>query len=428
MQAELDIAGLLVDVWIRRRADLIEQSQGGVIVMGYGHDAETTRTQQFLVRNGYPNKFVDAENSPTAAVLLAGLNLDRSETPIIFLPDHRILRRPGLATLATELGMTNVFQTEDMFDVAILGAGPSGLAAAVYAASEGLSTIVFESTAPGGQAGTSSRIENYLGFPNGVSGQELFLRAEVQAQRLGAHFAITRTVIDLNSRGCVHSLHLSCGQVVSARTVVIATGARYRRLAVPDYERFEVRGIHYAATSIESSRCVGQTVIVVGGGNSAGQAALHLSQSAEHVHQFVRGATLESTMSDYLVKRLRQCPSITIHTNTEVETIAGEERLRNVTAINRLTNTKSTYAVSDIFVMIGADPNTGWLREKLELDRNGFIKTGHLVSQENSPFSTSRPGVFAIGDVRSGSIKRVASAAGEGAAVISDVHRTLDTL
>lgn len=428
MRTELEIADLFVDAWIHRRAGLIEQAQGGVIVIGYGHDAGATLTQQFLVRNGYPNKFVDAENNPTAAVLLAGLNLDPSETPIVFLPDHRILRRPSIPALAAELGMTTIFQSEELFDVAILGAGPSGLAAAVYAASEGLNTIVLESTAPGGQAGTSSRIENYLGFPNGVSGQELASRAEIQAQRFGAQFAISRTVAGLQCKGSMQELLLTCGQVVLARTAVIATGARYRRLDVPDYERFELRNIHYAATLVESSRCLGQDVAVVGGGNSAGQAALHLSRSAAHVHLFVRGEALHMTMSDYLLQRLGSCLRITVHANTEIESIAGDERLRSVTARNRLTQERTSYAVTDIFVMIGADPNTDWLRGKLELDRNGFIKTGYLLSQESSPFATSCPGVFAIGDVRAGSIKRVAAAVGEGAAVISDVHRRLEAL
>jgi thioredoxin reductase (NADPH) len=425
MRAELDIADLLVDVWIGRRVGLVQSSQGGVIVIGYGHDAEATRTQQFLVRNGYPNRFVDAESNPTAELLLAGMSLVRSAMPVVFLPDHRILCNPSNSELARELGMTNIFETEDVFDVAIVGAGPSGLAAAVYAASEGLRTIIFESTAPGGQAGTSSRIENYLGFPNGVSGQDLASRAEIQAQRFGAQFAISRNVIDLVCGGHLQSLRLACGQLVSARTVVVATGARYRRLQVPDYERFEARGIHYAATSVESSRCLDQNVIVVGGGNSAGQAALHLSLSAAHVHLFVRGSKLQTTMSDYLVQRLRSCSRITIHVNTEIEAISGEDRLRNVTSMNRLSLERTNYQVSDIFVMIGADPNTDWLRGRLELDHNGFVKTGHLLSNAISPFATSSPGVFAIGDVRAGSIKRVASAVGEGSAAISDVHRFL---
>ena len=426
MRAELDIADLVVDVWIGRRAGLVQRAEGGVIVIGYGHDANATQTQQFLVRNGYPNRFVDAESNSTAELLLAGMGLVQSAMPVVFLPDHRILCNPSNSELARELGMTNVFGTEEVFDVAIVGAGPSGLAAAVYAASEGLRTIIFESMAPGGQAGTSSRIENYLGFPNGLSGHELASRAEIQAQRFGAQFAISRNVTDLHCCGCLQSLHLACGQVVSARSVVIATGARYRRLQAADYERFESRGIHYAATSIESSRCLGRNVAVVGGGNSAGQAALHMSRSAAHVHLFVRGSTLQATMSDYLVQRLGSCSRITIHVNTEIEAISGEDRLGSVTAINRHSLTRANYSVSDIFVMIGADPNTDWLRGRLELDRNGFVKTGHLLANPTSPFATSCSGVFAIGDVRAGSIKRVASAVGEGAAVISDVHRFLE--
>lgn len=428
MRTELDIADIFVDAWIGRRASLVKNSQGGVVIIGYGHDAGTTRTQQFLVRNGYPNHFVDAESNSNALLLLEGLNLLRTDTPIVFLPDRRILHKPSNATLAEELGMTDVLQIEEVFDVAIVGAGPSGLAAAVYAASEGLKTIIIESTAPGGQAGTSSRIDNYLGFPNGLSGQELATKAEIQAQRFGAKFQISRNVIGLDLDGNMRKLTLASGQLVSARSVVVATGARYRRLDVPDFEAFEMRGVHYAATSVESTRCLGQNVAVVGGGNSAGQAALHMSRSAAHVYLLVRGESLQKTMSDYLVQRLCSCPRISIHVNTEVRSILGEDRLRSVTAINLATMKKSDYVVSDIFVMIGADPNTGWLRGRLDLDRNGFITTGHHVLNATSPFATSCPGVFAIGDVRSGSVKRVASAVGDGSAVISDVHRYLEDL
>ena len=428
MRTELDIADIFVDAWIGRRASLVNNSQGGVVIIGYGHDADTTRTQQFLVRNGYPNHFVDAESNPNAQLLLEGLNLLRAETPIVFLPDRRILHKPSNATLAEELGMTSVLQTKEIFDVAIVGAGPSGLAAAVYAASEGLKTIIIESTAPGGQAGTSSRIDNYLGFPNGLSGQELATKAEIQAQRFGAKFQISRNVIGLDVDGEVRKLTLASGQVVSARSVVVATGARYRRLDVPEVEAFEMRGVHYAATSVESSRCHGQNVAVVGGGNSAGQAALHMSRSAAHVYLLVRGESLQKTMSDYLLQRLHSCPRISIHVSTEVKSISGEDRLRSVTTINVATMKQSDYVVSDIFVMIGADPNTDWLRARLDLDHNGFIKTGHQVLKAPSPFATSCPGVFAIGDVRSSSVKRVASAVGDGSAVISDVHRYLEGL
>jgi thioredoxin reductase (NADPH) len=283
-------------------------------------------------------------------------------------------------------------------------------------------------SAPGGQAGTSSRIDNYLGFPTGLSGQELASRAEIQAQRFGAQIAISQNIVDLECGPHLQRLHLACGQVISSRSVVIATGARYRKLQVPDYERFELWGIHYAATPVEASRCLGQDVVVVGGGNSAGQAALHLSHSARYVQLLVRGATLEATMSDYLVQRLRSSSRITIHLNTEVDSMYGDERIRGVTTINRLTLNKTDHCLCNIFVMIGADPNTDWLHGRLELDRNGFLKTGIPSPNVTSAFATSAPGVFAIGDVRAGSVKRVASAVGEGSAVVSDVHRYLETL
>ena len=427
MRTELDIADILVDAWIGRRASLVKTSQGGVVLVGYGHDVDTTRTQQFLVRNGYPTRFMDAERNHNAQLLLEGLNVLKGQTPIVFLPDRRILHKPSNATLAEELGMTGLLQMEEIFDVAIVGAGPSGLAAAVYAASEGLKTIVIENTAPGGQAGTSSRIDNYLGFPNGLSGQELATRAEIQAQRFGAKFQISQNVVGLNAAGEMWKLKLATGHTVSAHSIVVATGARYRRLDIPNLETFERRGIHYAATSVESSRCQGRNVAVVGGGNSAGQAALHMSRGASHVYLLVRGESLQKTMSDYLVQRLRSCHRISIHVSTEVRSISGEDRLRSVSAISLLTMKQSEFLVSGIFVMIGADPNTDWLRGQLDLDRSGFIKTGTQVLNSSSPFATSSPGVFAIGDVRSGSVKRVASAVGEGSAVISDVHHYLQS-
>jgi thioredoxin reductase (NADPH) len=382
--------------------------------------------QQFLVRNGYPNRLIEAETTPAAQLLLDGLDLDPSELPVVFLPDQRVLRNPSNATLADELGISKVFEAEEIFDVAIVGAGPSGLAAAVYAASEGLKTIVLEGTAPGGQAGTSSKIENYLGFPMGITGQELASRAEIQAQRFGARLEVSRNAVGLYCPDGRHRLCLAGGRSVTSRTVVIATGARYRKLKVPGYERFELTNIHYAATPIEAARCVGQAVIVVGGGNSAGQAALHLSRESHCVHLVVRGKTLAATMSDYLVQRVCSSPRITLHINSEIESIEGEERLHRVMVRDHVSRKAQSIPASNVFVMIGADPNTSWLQQFLELDHNGFVSTGMAPWEPVSRFATSRPGVFAIGDVRAGSVKRVASAVGEGSVVISDIHHYLE--
>jgi thioredoxin reductase (NADPH) len=422
MRTELDVADLILRACMRRRAALVRDSQGGVILMGHALAGDTTRLQQFMTRNGYPYKLIDTETNKDAEVLLLSLDLKTTETPVVFLPGQRVLRNPSNALLADELGLSESLEIEQVFDVAIVGAGPAGLAAAVYAASEGLRTIVVEGIAPGGQAGTSSRIENYLGFPTGVSGQELAALAEVQAQKFGARLAISREVTGLECAGDTRLVRVAGGQGIKARSVVVATGARYRKLDISDYGRFERDCIHYAATPVESSRCVGQEVIVVGGGNSAGQAALHLSSTANHVHLVMRAPRPSATMSDYLLQRIILSAKITLHTDTAIESVAGGERLQEVILVNGTSQTRTTYKVNNIFVMIGATPNTDWLRSKLELDQSGFILTGSKLSGGASNFATSCSGVFAIGDVRSGSVKRVASAVGEGSAVISEVH------
>ena len=306
-----------------------------------------------------------------------------------------------------------------------MGAGPSGLAAAVYSASEGLSTLVIEGIAPGGQAGTSSKIENYLGFPTGVSGQELANRAQVQAQKFGARLAISRDVVAIDPDEDVHHLTLAGGSTVRSRAVVIATGAQYRKLTVPNYTRFEGQGVQYAATAMEAALCRNQEVAVVGGGNSAGQAAIFLSAAAKHVHLLIRGASLADTMSSYLITRIEQSAHITLHRYTEIERLEGDVSLECVTWIDRKTGLRETHRIPNIFIMIGAEPNTGWLYGTLALDKKGFVLTGTAQAFENTRYATSVPGIYAVGDVRSDSVKRVASAVGEGSVVISDVHRYL---
>jgi thioredoxin reductase (NADPH) len=309
----------------------------------------------------------------------------------------------------------------------VIGAGPAGLASAVYGASEGLSTLVLEGMAPGGQAGTSSKIENYLGFPTGISGQALAGRAQAQAQKFGARLAISRMVVALDCERRPFRLTLEDDQVVAASAIVIATGARYRKLELPDYERFEGQGIHYAATAMESRLCQGEEVIVVGGGNSAGQAAVFLSREVGHVHILVRATGLAATMSDYLVRRIESSPRITLHVETEITALRGDRYLSEVAWTDRRSGVESTHRIANIFVMIGAEPNTEWLQGCIDLDDRGFVVTG--LPQEGRPasssYATSRDGIFAVGDVRSGSVKRVASGVGEGSVVVQSIHQFL---
>jgi thioredoxin reductase (NADPH) len=299
------------------------------------------------------------------------------------------------------------------------------LAASVYAASEGLSTIVIEGTAPGGQAGTSSKIENYLGFPTGVSGAQLASRGHLQALKFGVHFAISRDIVSAQQVDGIHRLTLSGGQSVCSRSVVVASGAQYRRLSVKNQSDFENRGVYYAATAMESLLCREREIIVVGGGNSAGQAAVFLSGVAKHVHHIIRGPSLESTMSQYLISRIDKSPHITLYTDAEIEILEGHLNLELVTWTNRKTGEKVTRPVTSVFVMIGAEPNSGWLFGTVKLDKKGFVLTGNDNGFESTPYATSVPGMYAVGDVRANSVKRVASAVGEGSVVISDVHRYL---
>jgi thioredoxin reductase (NADPH) len=312
------------------------------------------------------------------------------------------------------------------WDVVIIGAGPAGLAAAVYAASEGLSVVVLDAKGPGGQAGTSSKIENYLGFPTGISGEALAGRAQVQAQKFGARLAVSRAVTGIDCDAAPYRLKLDDGAAIRARAVVIATGARYRKLDVPGFERFEGQGIYYAATAMEANLCHAAEVIVVGGGNSAGQAAVFLSRTARHVHVLVRSAGLAATMSDYLVQRIARSEQISVHVHSEVVALEGETALAAVVWRNRQSGAETRKPVSAIFAMIGAEPNTGWVDGCLALDAKGFVVTGAEAGRgADSPYATSRSGVFAVGDVRAGSVKRVASGVGEGSVVVQAIHRYL---
>jgi thioredoxin reductase (NADPH) len=429
MTSEPDIGEIVMRAFILRRVGLLRHAEGGVVLIGPGHTADTLRLQQFLTRNAYPHRLLDTEHDNGASGLLDCFSIAPSELPVVIVPGDRALRNPTLAALADDLGLTESFDHDTIFDVAVVGAGPAGLASAVYAASEGLLTIVLESLAPGGQAGTSSKIENYLGFPTGISGQALAGRAQVQAQKFGARLAVSRAVTSLECETSPLRLCLEDGAAIRARAVVIATGARYRKLDVRGFEKFEGQGIYYAATAMEADLCRNAEVVVVGGGNSAGQAAVFLAASVKHVYILVRGAGLAATMSDYLVQRIERSAHISVHPHSMITLLEGEHSLTGASWRDRLSGVETKQPVSAIFAMIGAEPNTRWLGDCLGLDAQGFVVTGTKAGAgADSPYATSRPGVYAVGDVRSGSVKRVASSVGEGSVVVQAVHRFLHPL
>jgi thioredoxin reductase (NADPH) len=420
MRAEGDIANLIVQATIWRRIGINAEASSGVVVRGCADDGELTYLHRFFTRNYYPHRIDEIPKSE-----LTGVSNRDAELPTVALSDGRVLVRPSITVLADELGITELPDSNAIYDVTVVGAGPSGLAAAVYAASEGLSTIVIEGTAPGGQAGTSSKIENYLGFPTGVSGQQLASRGHLQALKFGVHFSISREIVTAQQIDGIHHLTLAGGIVVRSRSVVIATGAQYRRLAVENHAEFENRGVYYAATAMESLLCREREIVVVGGGNSAGQAAIFMSSVAKHVHHIVRRSTLESTMSQYLISRIDRSPHITLYTDSEIEKLEGKITLESVTWANRRNGNSTTKPIGGVFVMIGAEPNSGWLYGTVKLDNKGFVLTGGADGFESTPYATSVPGIYAVGDVRAKSVKRIASAVGEGSVVISDVHRYL---
>ena len=416
MRAEGDIANLIVQAAVWRRIAILKTVCSGVVLVGKSNEPSMTELRRFFVRNGYPHRIVEV--SPETCY-------EEGRLPYVQLADGRIMCRPMIEELADELGMSQLPEEDVTYDVAIVGAGPAGLASAVYAASEGLSTIVIEALAAGGQAGTSSKIENYLGFPTGIGGMQLASRAQFQALKFGAHFAIARRVVTSRPVDGIHQLTLAADIKVCARTIVVATGAQYRKLNIRGCERYENAGVFYACTPMEALLCKGNDVIVVGGGNSAGQASMFLSGTARHVYHIIRGASLASTMSEYLLSRLESSPHITLFTDSEIVSLEGTPTLESVTWVNRKTNERTLKDVTHIFVMIGAEPNTGWLCGSVKLDEKGFVLTGGEDGFEGTSYATSVPGIYAVGDVRAKSVKRVASAVGEGSVVISDVHRYL---
>ena len=435
--AEADLSELFMRAFIVRRVGLITHDQGNVIVLGSDFSADTLRLRQFLSRNGHPYRYIDVERDADAQSLLERFNVGAGEVPVVYFIAHeKIIRNPTNRQIADCLGFSGDIDAAVVHDVAVVGAGPAGLAAAVYAASEGLDVVVLEGNVFGGQAGSSSKIENYLGFPTGISGQALAGRAYNQAQKFGAEILAPRVAVQLDCDERPYTIELEDGDRLRARTVVIATGAQYRKL--PHVERFEGVGVYYGATHVEALMCAREQVIVVGGGNSAGQAAVFMAEHASHVHVVIRGDSLAESMSRYLTQRIETSPSITLRRRTEIAELVGEERLEHVVWTNNDTGERERREIRHVFMMIGAVPNTTWLEGCVALDDKGFVRAGSELSEEELgafgwptrarspyPLETSRPGIFAAGDVRSESVKRVASAVGEGSICVRYLHRAL---
>jgi len=437
---DAELSEILMRAFILRRLALIQSGSGLVVVMGSQHSAKTLELREFLTRNGQPYTYIDLDRDRISQELLDRFQVQPSEVPVVICKGRNVFRSPSIRELAACMGLTPRVDGKQVRDVIIVGAGPAGLAAAVYAASEGLDTLVIETHAPGGQAGSSSKIENYLGFPTGVSGQELATRATTQAQKFGAHMVIARSVVRLACERRPYAVVLDGGEQIETRSIVIASGAQYNKPRLPNLERFEGNGIYYGATYMESQLCGGEEVAVIGGGNSAGQAAVFLSQTARKVYMLVRSGDLSSTMSRYLIQRLVENPRVELHFQTEITALEGDGHLESIKWRDRKSGTETEHAVRHVFVMTGASPRTEWLRGCLALDDKGFILTGRDLEGESVPgprwplarpplmLETSLPGVFAVGDVRAGNVKRVASAVGEGAISIHLVHRALAEL
>ncbi|MFP3646143.1 FAD-dependent oxidoreductase [Paraburkholderia sp. SIMBA_054] len=414
---------------ILRRA-LVAERGDSVVFVGPAGNARLVALSNLLRRISFPYTVLDAHHNPEVLALLDRLTLQAGDFPLVLCPNGAMLRNPNERELASCLGLAQDFDVSKVYDVLIVGAGPAGLAAAVYAASEGLSVAALDCRSPGGQAGTSARIENYLGFPNAISGQDLAGRAHIQAQKFGARIAIPYEVKRLYCERRPFSLELSDGQRILSLTVVIASGAEYRRPDVGGLERFEGKGVYYWATPIEARLCSEGPVLLVGGGNSAGQAAVFLAPQVDHIHMFVRGANLEQRMSRYLAERVASLPNITLHYRTELTALEGGDRLERV-RYRGAGGIDGSMTARHLFAFVGATPNTRWLETcGVEVDTHGFVLTGVDLSTEvdrSLPLQTSITGVFAVGDVRSGSSKRVASAVGEGSAVIAQIHTYLST-
>jgi thioredoxin reductase (NADPH) len=437
VQTDSELSDTLMRAFLLRRLELIARRLGDVVVIGSEHSSSTLRIRGFLTRNEHPHAYLDLDRDEEVQSVLDRFHLTVDEVPVLICRGELVLKNPTNAQIAECLGFNESIDQSHGRDLAIVGAGPAGLAAAVYGASEGLDVLVLESSAPGGQAGSSSRIENYLGFPTGISGQELAARAYSQAQKFGAEISIGRQATGLLGDYPLYAVALSDGTTVSARTVVVATGAEYRRLEVHDASRFDGVGVYYGATFLEAQLTRGDDVFVVGGGNSAGQAAVFLSETAGHVTVLVRKPGLSETMSKYLIRRIEECDRITVKPLCEIVSLEGDDSLRRVRWRDNQTGALHDDPIRHLFVMTGANPNTSWLSDRVALDSDGFILTGTSITSEllarwrwplaRPPhlLETTLPGVLAIGDVRGGNMKRVASSVGEGASAIGMVHQVL---
>jgi thioredoxin reductase (NADPH) len=420
--------------------EAISHEVGNVVLLGSRHSAATLRLREFLGRNGHPYRYVDLDTDERSQAMLDHFQIKLEEVPVVICNGRDVLRNPSLAKLAECLGLNANIDESQVRDLIVVGAGPSGLAAAVYAASEGLDVLVLETAAPGGQAGSSSSIENYLGFPMGISGSALAERALVQAQKFGASMMIAHSAVRLHCERRPYQVVLDDGMPLSTRSIVLAAGAQYNKPPIANLGSFEGVGIYYCATFMEQQLCGEEEAVVVGGGNSAGQAAVFMSQTARKVYMLVRSASLSETMSRYLIRRIEENPKIEMHYETEVVGVEGGKHLERVSWRDKKTGEVSARDIRHLFIMTGASPRTEWLQGCLALDSKGFVLTGHDLdaatlrqfhwqpSRAPLILETSLPGVFAVGDIRSGNMKRVAAAVGEGSIAIHLVHRALAEL
>jgi thioredoxin reductase (NADPH) len=440
VQRDAELSEIFMRAFILRRVQLLDVVAQDLVLVGSRNSADTMRIKEFLSRNAQPFRYQDVETEPGVEALLQEFHVGVNEIPIVICQGGHLLKNPSIDVLAQMTGLDPELDSAVVRDVVVVGAGPAGLAAAVYGASEGLDVLVLEGNAPGGQAGTSSRIENYLGFPTGISGQALSGRALAQAQKFGAEIAIGRTAVRLDCDSRPYRVHLSDGQEVRTRAIVIAAGVKYRKLDLPALSRFEGAGVYYSATRLEGQLCAGQEIAIVGGGNSAGQAAVYLSGLAKHVQVLVRGPGLAESMSRYLIQRIESTSNIDLGTRCQVTELEGTDRLEQVTWKHLDSGTATKRPIGSLFLMTGADPNTRWLAGCLLHDEKQFVKTGADLAPEDlfaakwplrrRPYlmETSIPGVFCVGDARASSVKRVASAVGEGSICVQLVHRALQEL